>query len=122
MSVDEEVLWLKSNKTDLSLWNQPLFFPFGKGLIFFRFIIHTFPASEENKEMNFSIFSSSENVSYVNFEPDDFANYDLNLPTFDSDIHIPFDDTIPTGSLARVQPPIKCNPVPGMDFTITLHQ
>lgn len=72
--------------------------------------------------MNFSIFSSSENVSYVNFEPDDFANYDLNLPTFDSDMHIPFDDTIPTGSLARVQPPIKCNPVPGMDFTITLHQ
>lgn len=35
VSVDEEVLWLKSNKTDLSLWNQPLFFPFGKSLFLF---------------------------------------------------------------------------------------
>lgn len=53
VSVDEEVLWLKSNKTDLSLWNQPLFFPFGKSLILFASSYIHFQLLKKTKKFYF---------------------------------------------------------------------
>lgn len=45
--------------------------------------------------------------------PIDFPNYDVHLPSFESDDKIPVIESIPTDHMARVQPPIKCEPVPG---------
>jgi hypothetical protein len=45
--------------------------------------------------------------------PIDFPNYDLQLPSFESDDKMPVMESIPTDPMARVQPPIKCEPVPG---------
>lgn len=58
-----------------------------------------------------------ENQTFDDFQNFEFGNYDLNLPSFESDINIPsipVHETIHADSLARVQPPIKCEPVPGM--------
>ncbi|XP_062585950.1 leucine-rich repeat-containing G-protein coupled receptor 5-like isoform X1 [Saccostrea cucullata] len=72
--------------------------------------LHT-PNKTDHSLWDHQTFFSLENHT-LDF-PNYFEDYDIQFPTFDGDSKIPSLEAIPTDSMARVHPPIKCTPVPG---------